>query len=197
MSKRFIITIGREFGSGGKHIGRAVAKELGVELYDRNIIEKVAAELDVDAEHLAKFEEKKKCRLFHRTVNGHSTSFADHVAQHQFDYMKKLAETDESFVVVGRCAEWVLKDAEGVISIFITGDREYKIGRVMKQFNLDRAAAIEKMDRHDRTRRAYHNHYCDIKWGDSRHYDLIVNSALLGTEGTAAMIANFIKEATK
>lgn len=197
MSKRFILTIGREFGSGGKHIGRAVAKELGIEIYDRNIIEKVAAELDIDAEHLAKFEEKKKCHLFHRTVKGHSTSMEDHVAQHQFDYMKKLADSEESFIVVGRCAEWVLKDYEGVISVFITGDREYKIGRVMKQFGLDRKAAIEKMDRHDRTRRAYHNHHCNFKWGDSRHYDLIVNSALLGTEGTATMIANFVKEATK
>ena len=123
MSKRFIIAIGREFGSGGKHIGRALAHELGVNLYDRNIVEKVAEELDVDAEHLKPYAKKKRRLFFHKTINGHTTSFEDHVANHQFDYIRKLGESDESFVIVGRCAEEILKDYDGVISIFVKGDR--------------------------------------------------------------------------
>ncbi len=194
MSKRFIIAIGREFGSGGKHIGRALAKELGVNLYDRNIIEKVAAELDVDAKELLPYQKKKKRSFFHKTVNGHTTSFEDHVAQMQFDYIRRLGESDESFVIVGRCAEEILKDNEGLISIFVKGDREYKIGRVMKQFELDREAAIEKMDRHDRTRKYYHDRYCKGKWGQIDTYDLCIDSTHFKTQGTAEFIKEYVKK---
>lgn len=194
MSKRFIIAIGREFGSGGKHIGRALAKELGVNLYDRNIIEKVAAELDVDAKELLPFQKKKKRSFFHKTVNGHTTSFEDHVAQMQFDYIRRLGESDESFVIVGRCAEEILKDNEGLISIFVKGDREYKIGRVMKQFDLSREAAIEKMDRHDRTRKYYHDRYCKGKWGQIDTYDLCIDSTHFKTQGTAEFIKEYVKK---
>ncbi len=194
MSKRFIIAIGREFGSGGKHIGRALAKELGVNLYDRNIIEKVAEELDVDAKYLLPFQKKKKRSFFHKTVNGHTTSFEDHVAQMQFDYIRKLGESEESFVIVGRCAEEILKDKEGLISIFVKGDREYKIGRVMKQFELDREAAIEKMDRHDRTRKYYHDRYCKGKWGQVDTYDLCIDSTHFKTQGTADFIKDYVKK---
>ena len=194
MSKRFIIAIGREFGSGGKHVGRALAKELGVNLYDRNIVEKVAAEMDVDAATLQEYAKKKKRHFFHKTVGAHTTSFEDHVAEMQFNYIKKLGESDESFVIVGRCAEEVLKDYDGLITIFVKGEREYKIGRVMKQFNLDRAAAIEKMDRHERTRKYYHDRYCKGKWGQIDTYDLCIDSTHFGTQGTADFIKDYVKK---
>lgn len=194
MSKRFIIAIGREFGSGGKHIGRALAKELGVNLYDRNIVEKVAQELDVQAKYLEEFATKKKRHFFHRTVKGHTTSLEDHVAQMQFDYIRRLGEGDESFVIVGRCAEEILKDCDDVISIFVKGDREYKIQRVMKQFELDRAAAIEKMERHDKTRKYYHDRFCQGKWGQVDNYDLCINSTHFGTQGTADFLYEYVKK---
>ena len=194
MSKRFIIAIGREFGSGGKHIGRALAKELGVNLYDRNIVEKVAQELDVQAKYLEEFASKKKRHFFHRTVKGHTTSLEDHVAQMQFDYIRRLGEGDESFVIVGRCAEEILKDCNDVISIFVKGDREYKIQRVMKQFELDRAAAIEKMERHDKTRKYYHDRFCQGKWGQVDNYDLCINSTHFGTQGTADFLYEYVKK---
>lgn len=194
MSKRFIIAIGREFGSGGKHIGRALAKELGVNLYDRNIVEKVAQELDVQAKYLEEFATKKKRHFFHRTVKGHTTSLEDHVAQMQFDYIRRLGESDESFVIVGRCAEEILKDCDDVISIFVKGDREYKIQRVMKQFELDRAAAIEKMERHDKTRKYYHDRFCQGKWGQVDNYDLCIDSTHFGTQGTADFLYEYVKK---
>lgn len=193
MSKRFIIAIGREFGSGGKHIGRALAKELGVNLYDRNIVEKVAEELDIETEHLMKYAKKKRRHFFHKSVKGHTTSFEDHVANLQFDYIRKLGASDESFVIVGRCADEILKDHENVISIFVKGDREYRIGRVMKQFDLSREDAIKKMDRHDRTRKYYHDRYCNGKWGEVDTYDLCIDSTHFGTEGTADFIKEYIK----
>ncbi len=194
MSKRFIIAIGREFGSGGKHVGRALAKELGVNLYDRNIVEKVAAELDVDAKYLEAYAKKKKRHFFHKTVKGHTTSFEDHVAEMQFDYIRRLGESEESFVIVGRCAEEILKDKDCLISIFVKGDREYKIGRVMKQFELGREAAIEKMDRHDRTRKYYHDRYCNGKWGQVETYDLCIDSTHFKTQGTAEFIKEYVKK---
>lgn len=193
MSKQYIVAIGREFGTGGKHIGRAIAKMLGVECYDRNIVEKVAAEMEVDADHLRKYEAKRKRPFFHKTVAGHSTAVEDHIAELQFNYIRKLADSGESFVIVGRCAESVLAGHKGLISIFIKGEREYKIARVMKQFSLSRSAAIEKMERHDRTRKAYHNHHSKGKWGDSRNYDLCVSSSHFGTEGTADFLVDYIK----
>ena len=192
MSKRFIIAIGREFGSGGKHIGRALAKELGVKLYDRNIVEKIAEELDVDAEHLKAHDHKKR-HFFHRAVKGHTTSFEDHVANLQFDYIRRLGASDESFVIVGRCAEEILKGYEGVISIFVKADREQKIKNVMENFELDRASAVEKMDRHDRVRKHYHDRYCEGKWGEVDTYDLCIDSTHFGIEGTADFIKEYVK----
>ena len=194
MSKQYIVAIGREFGSGGKHIGRALAAELGVNLYDRNIVEKIAAEMEVEVEQLQKYEGKKRRSFFHRTVNGHTTAMEDHVIDLQFDYIRRLADSGESFVIVGRCAEDVLRGREGLISIFVKADREYRIGRVMKQFSLSRPAAIEKMDRHDRTRRAYHDHYSKSKWGDIKSYDLCVDSTHFGTKGTADFLKNYVEK---
>lgn len=197
MPKRFIIAIGREFGSGGKHIGRALAKELGVNLYDRNIVEKVAQELDVGSKYLEEFAAKKRRSFFHRTVKGHTTSLEDHVAEMEFDYIRRLGKSDESFVIVGRCADEILKECtqcSGVITIFVKGDREYKIGRVMKQFGLDREAAIEKMESHDKTRKFYHDRYCKGKWGQVETYDLCIDSTHFGTQGTADFLYEYVKK---
>ena len=197
MSKRIVIAIGREFGSGGKHIGRALAKELNIPLYDRNIVEKVADELDVGAKYLQEFATKKRRSFFHRTVKGHTTSLEDHVAQMQFDYIRKLGQSDESFVIVGRCADEILRECstcEGVITIFVKGDREYKIGRVMKQFDLSREDAIEKMERHDKTRKYYHDRYCKGKWGQVETYDLCIDSTQFGTQGTADFLYEYVKK---
>lgn len=194
MGKQFIIAIGRLYGSDGKDIGRAIAEELSVAFYDRNIIEHVAEEMQVDAEHLKKYEEKKRRLFLSRTVKGHSNAPEDHVANHQFDYIRRLADSGESFVIVGRCAESVLKDREGIIKIFVTGDRNARIKRVMEKFSLSKAKATEKMDRHDRTRKAYHNYYSDTRWGDPEAYDICINSSKLGVEKTARALLRYIRD---
>ena len=115
----------------------------------------------------------------------------------QFDFLRDKAESGESFVVVGRCSESVLQDFEGLISIFIIGDREAKIRRVENVRGFSRKAAEEAIARHDKTRRDYHNHYCDIKGGDARHYELCMNSSKLGLERTIDFIETYIKERTE
>ena len=116
------------------------------------------------------------------------------IAEFQFDYIRKKAEEGESFVIVGRCAETVLKDFDELISIFICGERQHKIDRVMQHFAINESDAIAKMYRHDRKRKQYHNRHSDAKWGDSRLYDLCINSSPLDITGTIRVPENYIKE---
>ncbi len=193
MEKQLIISIGREFGSGGHVIAEALAKKFNIPMYDHNLLDHIAAEKNLDLETLKKFDEKPRNVLLSRTLKGHSSSPHDHIAMMQFDYIKKKAEKGESFVIVGRCAEMVLKEFEGMISIFILGDKECKTKRVMEVYDISKEEARKKMERHDVYRKQYHNSYCDSKWGDSRSYDLCVNSSRLGIDGTVAMLADYIR----
>ena len=193
MEKRLIISIGREFGSGGHVIAEALAKKFNIPMYDHNLLDHIAEEKNLNAEELKKFDEKPRNVLLSRTLKGHSSSPHDHIAMMQFDYIKKKAEKGESFVIVGRCAEMVLKEFEGMISIFILGDKECKTKRVMEVYDISKEEARKKMERHDVYRKQYHNSYCDSKWGDSRSYDLCVNSSRLGIDGTVAMLADYIR----
>lgn len=193
MAKQLIISISREFGSGGREIAKKVAEDMGLELYDRNMLEDIAEKMNIEPEVLEDIDEKPRNKLLSRRVNGHSNSMEENLAQMQFEYLRRKADQGESFVVVGRCSETILKDREGLVSIFIVGDKETKINHTMEKFGISREEAVTKSERHDRSRRRYHNHYSDFKWGDSRNYDMCINSSRLGMEGTAGIIETFIK----
>lgn len=193
MEKQIIVSIGREYGSGGHVMAEKIAKDLGLPLYDRNMLDAIAEEKNANVTELHKFDEKPRNLLFSRRVGEHSSSMEEHIAAMQFEYIRKKADSGESFVVVGRCAEAVLKDHEGLISIFVMGDKVAKIDRVMEKFHLSANEALIKMNRHDRTRKAYHNRYSEYKWGDSRGYDLCINSNKLGWEMTAELLEDYIK----
>ena len=192
MRDQIIISISREFGSAGHEIAEKIAKDTGLALYDRNILEEIAEEKNVNVEELKKVDEKPRNVLLSRRVQGMSSSREENLAQMQFDYLRKKADSGESFIVVGRCSETVLKDREGLVSVFVVGEREHKIEHVMEKYNLSREEAISKIDRHDRTRRRYHNHYSDFKWGDSRNYDICINGGRLGVDGTAEVLEKYI-----
>lgn len=194
MSKQIIISISREYGSGGHEIAEKIARDLGLNLYDRNILEEIAREKNADVETLEKVDEKAGNRLFSRTVRGYSNSMEQNLAEMQFEFLQKKADKGESFVVVGRCSETMLKEREELVSIFVLADREAKIDHVMKKYNLSKEEAIAKNDRHDRTRKQYHNRHSEIKWGDSRNYDICINSSRLGLERTAEYLETYIKE---
>lgn len=193
MEKQLIVSISREFGSGGRDIAKKVAEDMGLELYDRNMLEDIAEKMNIEPEVLEDIDEKPRNKLLSRRVNGHSNSMEENLAQMQFEYLRRKADQGESFVVVGRCSETILKDREGLVSIFIVGDKETKINHTMEKFGISREEAVTKSERHDRSRRRYHNHYSDFKWGDSRNYDMCINSSRLGMEGTAGIIDAFIK----
>ena len=189
-----IITISREFGSGGHEIAENIARDFDLKFYDRGMLDEIAENMNVDVEVLQKYDEKPRNYMLSRRVGNHTNSMEEIIAEYQFDFIRKKAEEGESFVIVGRCAETVLKDFEELISIFITGERQHKIKRVMEHFNLPENKAIAKMLRHDRKRKQYHNRHSDAKWGDSRLYDLCINSSPLGIEGTIRVLENYIRE---
>lgn len=197
MSEQLIISVGREFGSGGHEIARQLSGRFGVPLYDHNLLDEIATERELDVESLRRFDEKPRNVVLSRTVCGFSSSAEVNIANMQFEYLKKKAEAGESFVVVGRCSETMLKDYPGMISIFVLGDSAVKTARVMEVYKLSEKEARYKMERHDRSRKMYHNFYCKGKWGDSRNYDLCINSSRMGIERTVDFLELYIKERQK
>lgn len=193
MEKQLIISVGREFGSGGHVIAEGLAKEFGIPLYDNNLLEHIAEEKNIDHETLKKFDERPKNLLFSRTLKGHSTSPQEHLANMQFDYLKKKAENGESFVIVGRCAETMLKGYEGLISIFVLGDYESKVKRVMEVYQVPEEEASRMMERRDFDRKYYHNYFCKGRWGSARNYDITINSGRLSIDGAVKALANYIR----
>ena len=192
--QQMIISVGREFGSGGHEIAEKLAKMFDVELYDKNILEHIAELKNVNVADYEKYDEVPRNLIFSRKIKGFSNSMEENIANIQFNYLKKKAEEGESFVVVGRCAETVLKEYPALVSIFVLSDWDAKVKRVMRIYGLSEKEAESYITRKDRKRREYHNYYCDIKWGDSRNYDISINSSKLGEEETAKMLAEYIKK---
>lgn len=191
--KQLIISVGREFGSGGHEIAEELAKRFHLPFYDYHLIGEIAAGKKIDVKTLERFDELPKIPFFSRTVKGYSNSPQENIANMQFEYLKKKAAAGESFVIVGRCSETILKGNPGLISIFVLGDIEAKVDRVTEREHVSRIEAEEMIARHDRKRKTYHNHYCRGKWGDSRNYDISINSSKLGTLGTVDILEEYIR----
>jgi cytidylate kinase len=192
MEKQFIISIGREYGAGGHCIAQMLAKKYNLPLYDKSMLEKIAEEKGIDINELEKFDELPKNRLFSRTVSGYSNSPQDVVAQMQFDFLKEKAQAGDSFIVLGRCANSLLKDYDGLISIFLTADMDNKIERISKLYDLSAEDAEKAILRINKKRKSYHNYYCKEKWGDSRYYELTVNTSHIGIDKACEIVENYI-----
>lgn len=190
--KQVIIAISREFGSGGHFIAEKIAERLALPLYDKNLLSEIAAVKKLNAKGLEKYDETPRNKLLSRTVKRYSNSPEENIAKMQFDYLKKKAESGKSFVIVGRCAETVLKDYDCLISFFILGDKEKKIERIAKINHFSENEAKNLIRYQDKKRKTYHNHYCEIKWGDSRNYDLSINSSGLGIDETVEVLLDYI-----
>lgn len=193
MSKQLIISVGREFGSGGHIVAAKLAEHFGLPLLDSNILGEIAKEKHTSEEELRKYDESERNLLFSRTVNGFSNSPEEVIAQMQFDYIKGRADAGESFVVIGRCADWILRDNPGLVRVFILGDKEAKIQRTAEREGISRERAKFRMEQADKRRKYYHNTHSENKWGDSRSYDITVNSSKLGLDGTVDLLIKYIE----
>lgn len=198
MAKQLVISISREYGSGGHEIAVDLAKVLGLNLYDRNLLDEVVKSKNFKENNLAKYDEVPKRFGVSKTVRGFSNSPQEIVAEMQFEYMREKVKSKESFVIVGRCSEEKLKDIINedceFIPIFIRANMQERIARIMKLYNLNSSQATEKIKRHDKNRKNYHNYFCNTKWGDARNYDLTINSAPLGVEKTVKIINDYVNE---
>ena len=199
MDKQIIISIGREYGSAGHIVAKQLAERLGIEVFDRNLLDEIAGIKNVDTNNLKQYDEKPKLKFFSRTVRGYSNSPEENIAELQFALLKSKAADGDSFVIVGRCADHVFSGMDNFISIFIYADTEAKIERVISRHEgLDRKAAIKKIEQHNRKRAAYHDYFCkEGKWGDRKAYDICVNSSKLGIEGTTKLLYNYIQQRIK
>lgn len=192
--KQVIISIGREFGSAGHEIAEKLAEKFQLKLYDYHLLREIASEKNVNVAELEPYDEIPKKGFGSRTVRGFSNSPQENIAYMQFNHLKKKASEGESFVVVGRCSEEALKEYKGLITIFILGDMDTKVARIAKLHNLSDKDAKEMVIEQDKKRKAYHNYFCEGKWGDSRNYELSINSSKLGLEATVELLEDYINK---
>ena len=170
--KQIIVTVGREHGSGGKYIAEQIAKQLGIAFYDKELL--LASVFN--AEDAARYDEKPVHLLWSRRIGENFNAPEDALAHETFEHIQELADSGESFVVLGRCSDYVLRSNPNAVHLFIAGKPDVKRRRLMEEKSLTADQAAQEMRRVDRDRKAYHNYYCDTKWGDARGYDLVVNS---------------------
>lgn len=190
---QLIISVGREFGSGGRVIAEALAERFNIPIYDRHLITEIAERTGLSPEEIEKYNENPKKKIISRRVRGYSNSIEDNIAEMQFNFLKEKSESGESFVVVGRCSETKLKSNPALVSLFVLADMEAKIKRVMEVYELSEDDAKEFIRKKDKKRKRYHNYHCSGHWGDSRLYDLCINSTCLGIDGTVDYLEKYIR----
>lgn len=198
MEKIPVITIGREFGSGGKEIGEKLAKKLGVPFYDKELISLAAKESGMSREIFEAVDEQATNSLLYSLVVG-SYSLGNHVSTIsemslndklfliQSNIIKKLA-AEGPCIIVGRCADYVLKDKIKHFSAFIYGDMPQKLERIEKLYQLTEKKADEIITKSDKKRKSYYNYYTGLKWGRTENYDICLNSSTLGVDGCVELL---------
>lgn len=195
MAKR-IITISREFGSGGRFIGEEVAKKLGIAYYDKNIIGQIAEKSGLSPEYIQENAElSPKKGLFAYAFSGRDItgkSVEDMVYEVQRNIILVLAEK-EPCVIIGRNADYILKDRDDVLNVFIHGDMPEKIKRITGLYNVKEKEAVKMMADTDKRRRTNYNFYTDQNWGKASNYTLCLNSSQLGYDRCEMIIMECVK----
>ena len=195
MTKR-IITISREFGSGGRFIGEEVAKKLGIAYYDKNIIGQIAEKSGLSPEYIQENAElSPKKGLFAYAFSGRDItgkSVEDMVYEAQRNIILELAEK-EPCVIIGRNADYILKDRDDVLNVFIHGNMPEKIKRITGLHNVEEKEAVKMMADTDKRRRTNYNFYTDQNWGKASNYTLCLNSSQLGYDRCEMIIMECVK----
>jgi len=193
--KKRIITISREFGSGGRFIGEEVAKKLGIAYYDKNIINEIAEKSGLSPEYIQENAElSPKKGLFAYAFAGRDVtgkSVEDLVYEAQRKVILELAEK-KSCVIIGRNADYILKDRDDVLNVFIHGDTPEKIQRITRLYNVEEQKAVKMMVDIDKRRMANYNFYTNQKWGKADNYTLCLNSSQLGYDRCEKIIMECI-----
>ena len=194
------ITIGRQFGSGGREIGKKVAQALGIPYYDKELLAVAAKESGLSHEFLKNYDEKPTNSFLYSLVMGQQnllsgvqgTTVEQLAAKAQRDAVLSVAEKG-SCVIVGRCADYILREKEGLVRVFICAEHDARIQRVCHRDGVSEKEAEEKLRRLDKARASYYSFHTDRKWGAAESYDLCINSSLRGTDAAAELILQFCK----
>lgn len=173
---KYVITISREYGSGGRFIGKLVADKLGISFYDSELLTKASDVSGISKTCLENYDETKESAFsYAQGLYGMDMSLGQKVFLAQFDTIKKIA-SQESCVIVGRCADYVLKDNPNVVKVFICAPLEDKIERAITYYKINPAKAASIISKKNKKRRSYYNFYTDKEWGKPDSYDLCINS---------------------
>lgn len=187
-----IITVSREFGSGGRTIGKEVARELGIPCYDHEIIEKIAVETGFDAEYIK--EQGEYAPHKNRFMNAFAArdtkgmSMQDHLWQTQHQIILDLAEKG-SCVIVGRCADYILRDKAQILPVFIHADMAFRAKRIVEVYGEREETPQKRLKDKDERRKAYYQHYTDMEWGNAANYYIALDSGALGIKTCVDIIA--------
>jgi len=201
MANRYI-TIGRQFGSGGREIGKRVADKLGIPYYDKELLAVAAEESGLSHQFLESYDEKPTNSFFYSLVMGQQNLLTgaqgvtvEQIASKAQREAVLSVAAKGSCVVVGRCADYILRDRPELFRVFICADWDKRVERVTLRDEITPKEAEDRMRRMDKTRAAYYSFHTDRKWGAAESYDLCVNSSRLGVDGTVALILEFVKDA--
>ena len=192
-NKHIVITISREYGSGGRYVGKLVADKLGIKLYDKEFIEKMAEETGLSKEYIENNEQKREALSYLNNGYYFGLTNSDELFLKESELIKEVA-TNESCVIIGRCADFILKDKKNVIKIFIYSDMKDKIKRATEIYGFNKDKAEKEITRIDKLRANHYKYYTDKEWNNISNYDICINSDSLGVEKAADLICEIIKE---
>lgn len=190
-----IITISRQFGSGGRTIGKKLAEELGIKCYDREIIDQVAEESGFDKKYISEKGEYVPNGIFGTMMNRWSyngPTNEEKIWQIQSGYIKELAEK-ESCVIVGRCADYLLGDRADVLKVFIHADDKYRAERIVKNYGESDVDPEKRLRDKDKHRAAYYQIYTDMTFGDALNYHVCLDSGAVGEDNCVEILKNIFK----
>ncbi len=195
MSDKFVVTIARQFGSLGRPIARTVSEMLGIEYYDRNIVDMAAKKLDLPVSTISDYEESAKSSFFNMSypLGMGTTAIQDSIFTTQKKIIMDLAEK-ESCIIVGRCADHILKDHKDIINIFIYAPYAKRLKNCVERLNMQPDEAKKMISDVDKARESYHRHYCGYSMSDKDYKHVMIDSSLLGIEGTCEVLAELIKK---
>lgn len=198
-----IISISRQFGSGGREVGKGLANFYDIPFYDSAIINLAAEKSGMNREVVENLDEKASNRFLYTIPSGlptmgqiapstlYSMPLSDTLFLTQYEIIQQLAKQGPC-VIVGRCSDYVLKDFENHLSIFIHAKENFRAARIAGYENISEKEASSCIRKYDKERKKYHDYYAANTWGDAAYYDLTLNSGVLGIDGTIQVIASFI-----
>ncbi len=203
MKTNSVITIGRQFGSGGRYVGQLLAQKLDIPFYDKELLTEASKESGICEEIFEDHDEKPTRSLLFSLVTGvqmHadvSSMYMDMPLNHkiflaQFDAIRKIASQGPC-VIVGRCGDYVLRDMPNEISFFVKADMNSRVARAVRYYGVDPQKAEETLRKADKRRANYYNYYATATWGDVNNYDLCVDTGAVGVEGAVDVMVRFIE----